>query len=192
MHISDWHATILSLVGLDNSGIDGIDQTELLFNGGSSTRDEIIFQIDSTFPQFLGNEAIRVGDYKLLRGFPGLYDGYESDGSLGFTHLVDFMRSKRGVHNNQTLARKEMEALKRGNYNFDWGAIAAYVKSVANVVQLYNVIGKYISPVVKKNGLMTLHRPITFNFFHPSNYTFHKYRESCIMPLIQPSNYKLS
>jgi hypothetical protein len=142
MHISDWHATILGMVGIDNSNIDGIDQTELLFNGGSSTRDEIIFQIDSTFPQFLGAEAIRVGDYKLLRGFPGLYDGYESDGSLGFTHLVDLISSKRGVHSNQTLAMKEIEALKRGSYNFDWGAIAAYVKKVSSVVQLYNVVGE--------------------------------------------------
>ena len=139
MHISDWFTTIMNVVGLDASGVDGVDQTELLFNGGSSARDEILFQIDSTFPQFLGAEAIRVGDYKLLRGFPGLFDGYESDDTLGFTHLVDIMTSKRNLNN--TVARREMEAFKRGNYNFDWGKIAGYIKSVANVVQLYNVVG---------------------------------------------------
>ena len=146
MHISDWHATIMSIVGLDASGVDGVDQTELLFNGGASNREEIIFQIDSTFPQFFGAEAIRVGDYKLLRGFPGFFDGYESDGSLGFAHSVDLMRSERNLTNS--LSTEEMEDITkkvgdRYRRYFNWGAMANYVQSVADVVQLYNVVGKH-------------------------------------------------
>jgi len=142
MHISDWHATILGMAGIDNSGIDGVDQSELLVNGGASAREEIILQIDSTFPQYLGSEAIRVGNYKLLRGFPGLFDGYESEGTLGFTHAVNLIGAKRHMPGNDTLSRRDVEAIKRGNYNFDWGAITAYVKKVADVVQLFDVVGK--------------------------------------------------
>ena len=142
MHITDWAATILSMAGVDNSGIDGVDQSELLVNGGASARDEILFQIDSTFPQRLGKEAVRVGNYKLLRGFPGLFDGYESEGSLGMTHMVDLIgASKRHLENSTVLAARDMQAMKRGNYNFDFASIDAYIKIIENHVQLYDVVG---------------------------------------------------
>ena len=142
MHITDWHATILGMAGIPDPSIDGVDQSELLVNGGASARQEIVFQIDSTFPQRLGNEAIRVGNYKLLRGFPGLFDGYESEGSLGMTHTVNLIGAKRHMSNETGFTKKDMLAIKRGNYNFDFAAIDAYIKKVADVVQLYDVVGK--------------------------------------------------
>lgn len=139
MHISDWHPTILNLAGEDASGLDGVDQTRMVLKGRRSARKEIIYQIDSTFPQFMGAEAIRVGKYKLIRGFPGLYDGYESDGSLGLTHEVDLINGKRS---NLTLSAATMQAIKRSSYEFDWEAIAQYINEVKDVVQLYNVVRK--------------------------------------------------
>ena len=68
-----------------------------------------------------------IGDYKLIKGYPGLYDGWEADGTLGFTHELDYLRT--GYR-------------KRGNYNFDYAAMAQYIAQVPDVYQLFNLAGK--------------------------------------------------
>ena len=40
-------------------GLDGVDQTKMLFYGGDSARDEIVYNIDNDFPQYLGAYGIR-------------------------------------------------------------------------------------------------------------------------------------
>ena len=39
--------------------LDGFDQTDMLLNGGSSKRDDIIFNIDSVDMPMMGQSAIR-------------------------------------------------------------------------------------------------------------------------------------
>merc|ERR1712044_31293 len=117
------------MAGADASGLDGVDQSDLLFNGGASARDEIVVQIDSTFPQLFGLGAIRVGDYKLIQGYPGLFDGWESDGNMMMTHAVDLVLG----------GGKKRTTAKRGNYAFDWGAILPYVSQSASAVQLFDI-----------------------------------------------------
>lgn len=60
--------------GLGSQGIDGFDQMEVLFNNGSTPRTEILLNIDP----IRKNEAIIVGDFKLIKGVSdhGRYDGW--------------------------------------------------------------------------------------------------------------------
>ncbi len=68
IHIQDWVPTLLSAIGessTDLGQIDGIDLWAMLsFGGKDSRRTELLHNIDDIY----GNEAIRVGDWKLLHG----------------------------------------------------------------------------------------------------------------------------
>ncbi|OWF53589.1 arylsulfatase B-like [Mizuhopecten yessoensis] len=77
MHAVDWNPTILSAAGGEpDSGIDGISQWENLKSNGSSPRTEFIYNLDDLAPYQNGHAAIRMGDYKLVVGYPGLYPGW--------------------------------------------------------------------------------------------------------------------
>jgi len=74
MHAVDWYTTVASLAkaSLENTGPlppDGFDMWNALSQGSSSPRVEMVLNI-------WGNNsgAIRVGDYKLLYGYPGSPD----------------------------------------------------------------------------------------------------------------------
>jgi len=137
-HISDWHTTILSMAGLDTSGLDGVDQTDLLLNNGASARDTIVNQIDSLDSSIFGTFTLRQGDYKIIVGFPGLMDGWENDATypLGFTHSVGYMMSGQ-----DTFKRSQARTYKRSEYDYDWDAIDAYCNdaSVKANIQVYNI-----------------------------------------------------
>jgi len=86
MYISDWFNTIVSMVGGDvNSELDSIDQSEFLLNGAPSARDSFIYNLDNHFAQPYGQAAIRVGDYKLIVGYPGDMEGA---GGYGGEHAI--------------------------------------------------------------------------------------------------------
>ncbi|ODN02400.1 Arylsulfatase J [Orchesella cincta] len=77
IHIQDWLPTILSAVGDDPSkaaGIDGIDMWDSIRLGLKSPRTELLHNIDDLY----GNEAVRVGRWKLLHGttYNGQWDGW--------------------------------------------------------------------------------------------------------------------
>jgi arylsulfatase B len=130
-HITDWHATVAAFAGADASGIDGVDQSALLLNGGASARSEMVYNIDSIFPGLFGTGAIRVGDFKLIKGYPGLFDGWESDGNMDQTHLLDLLNGgKRAVATTG----------KRSNYAFDFASIMAYIAQNSQAVQLFNIM----------------------------------------------------
>jgi hypothetical protein len=57
----------------------------------------------------------RVGDYKLIKGMPGLMDGYAG---------------------NLHMAADNFMAGKRMNYNFDFAAIFKYAKDHSNEVRI--------------------------------------------------------
>ncbi|KAK7480441.1 hypothetical protein BaRGS_00028360 [Batillaria attramentaria] len=73
IHAVDWFPTFLGLAGITPSEhIDGIDQWSMLSEGKPSKRKEFVYNIDEVDQ----NAAIRVGDYKLMKGEPGRYSGW--------------------------------------------------------------------------------------------------------------------
>jgi arylsulfatase A-like enzyme len=120
----DWFATFYAMAGgkQEDLDIDGVDQTEMLMNGEKSARDEIPLQIDSYLPSMFGAGAMRVGDYKLIKGMPGLMDGY-----AGNLHL----QQPNFLHGSPEE--------KRMNYNYDFGAIFAFAKNSVDNILLFNL-----------------------------------------------------
>ncbi|KAK7098549.1 arylsulfatase B-like [Littorina saxatilis] len=74
MHAVDWLPTIMSLVGGDTPpGIDGVSQWDSILTGAPSPRTQFVYNMDS-LPLF--HAAIRDGDWKLIQGSPGGYNGW--------------------------------------------------------------------------------------------------------------------
>ena len=82
MHVTDWFPTLVNLAGgtTDGLALDGFDMWETLSNGQASPRTEILHNIDPIdaywdrqFDHYhhCRAAAIRVGEWKLLRGCPG-------------------------------------------------------------------------------------------------------------------------
>lgn len=87
MHITDWLPTIISLAGgnpSDFRDFDGVDQSDMLINDADSARDGFLINYDDHFPQSYGDQGIRDGDFKLIRGYPGGVDGREGDICTGW------------------------------------------------------------------------------------------------------------
>lgn len=84
IHVVDWFPTIIAAAGgtLDdlNYSIDGVNQWDAIRTGGESARNEIVYNLDDTTFAWTGRAAIRVGDYKLVHGYPGaFYERYKPD-----------------------------------------------------------------------------------------------------------------
>ncbi|CAC5379761.1 ARSB [Mytilus coruscus] len=78
IHAVDWMPTILSAAGGGQvSGIDGVDLWPSISEGvPSSLRSEFIYNLDDSVVPIVGHAAIRMGDYKLIEGFAGAYNGW--------------------------------------------------------------------------------------------------------------------
>lgn len=157
MYVTDWFATLVSLGGgcTDDLHLNSYDQTDLILHNGPTRRHEFIYNLDDVVPQPFGMAAFRMGDYKLIIGYPGLYDGWDQDGNLGLTHILDeYGINPGGVDHtdgvqcfgfNQCGADLPQPSTggdrrRRGNYNFDWPAISRYAIAMSNRVTLYNVM----------------------------------------------------
>ena len=83
MHITDWYCTIVEgIAGIELSdnatkGLDGYDMWNVITQDEASPRTEILLQLNppryntsSPRPPFIGQAAIRVGDWKLITGQP--------------------------------------------------------------------------------------------------------------------------
>ncbi|CAL1291149.1 unnamed protein product [Larinioides sclopetarius] len=81
-HAVDWFPTLLHAAGAESvSGIDGIDQWDVISEDAEAVRHEIVYNIyDSDSPR----AAIRIENYKLIEGFPGKPSDWiaPQDGSL--------------------------------------------------------------------------------------------------------------
>ncbi|KAK3588141.1 hypothetical protein CHS0354_012199 [Potamilus streckersoni] len=77
IHAVDWNPTLVAVAGgQPDEDIDGINLWEEIRSGSASKRTEFVYHIDEIFTPFEGHEAIRVGDYKLIQGYPGPYPGW--------------------------------------------------------------------------------------------------------------------
>ncbi|RUS76368.1 hypothetical protein EGW08_015874 [Elysia chlorotica] len=76
MHIVDWYPTLAEAAGIpyDASDQDGVSQWQSLVSLATpSNREEVVYNLDLSWDPIQGRAAIRVGDYKLIAGYPGLY-----------------------------------------------------------------------------------------------------------------------
>lgn len=79
IHVADWLPTLVSIAGGQPApDVDGVDQSDMILNGGASKRDTIVYSLDMEHSPLFGQAAIRVGDYKLMWGHEGFSDGYGS------------------------------------------------------------------------------------------------------------------
>ena len=79
-----------------------------------------------------------MGKWKLITGYPGLFDGWESKDGVGLTHIVDLLPGAKKKSTN-----KKSSIDKKGNYAFDFGAIMNYISNHVHDVQLYNLKGEW-------------------------------------------------
>jgi len=101
IHVTDWLPTLVTLAGGDSKrliGIDGIDQWRALMMDKKSPRKNMLYNIDPFKDG--GNGAVRLGNYKLIRGDPGRPDGWIPAPAVAnieneeyFDHLQDIFKS---------------------------------------------------------------------------------------------------
>ncbi|XP_067667935.1 arylsulfatase B-like [Haliotis asinina] len=96
-HAVDYVPTILAAAGgKPDASIDGVSQWDSIRMGLPSKRTEFIYNLDDFFYPVTGHAAIRVGDMKLVDGYPGLYDNwYLPMNDTEDTPLEDFIFDQR-------------------------------------------------------------------------------------------------
>ncbi|KAK3596800.1 hypothetical protein CHS0354_036639 [Potamilus streckersoni] len=73
MHAVDWFPTLLHVAGATaDDSIDGLDMWPTISENTPSPRKEFVYNID----EILKNAAIRVGNYKLIEGSAGHFNGW--------------------------------------------------------------------------------------------------------------------
>ncbi|XP_046368365.2 arylsulfatase B-like [Haliotis rufescens] len=86
MHAVDWYPTLVELAGGENTDpkMDGVSQYDMLINGGSTKRNEFVYNIYDEREA----AAIRYGDLKLMQGNPGDHNGWAPLPHLGIDEGV--------------------------------------------------------------------------------------------------------
>ena len=74
-----------------------------------------------------------IGEYKLILGFPGKYDGWTTDNNIGVTSEVDIMGLKPTSSSRQ----------KRNTHSHGQADLDAYLELIDGFTQLYNVVGEF-------------------------------------------------
>merc|ERR1711879_415979 len=86
MHAVDWFPTIAEAAGIQykDPNQDGMSQWSAINSRGPAQRHEVIYNMDYHDDPVEGEAAIRVDDYKLIRGFPGRDQGWYKAASVGY------------------------------------------------------------------------------------------------------------
>ncbi|XP_067685529.1 arylsulfatase B-like [Haliotis asinina] len=95
IHAVDWLPTLTAAAGgTPESDRDGFNLWPSLSTGSPSPRTEVVYNYDSHTLPTEGHAAIRVGDYKLIDGYPGLYTGWykpeQVTSDLNLTNIKDW------------------------------------------------------------------------------------------------------
>lgn len=89
-HAVDWLPTLLHVAGGQaDSGIDGIDQWNMINGDVTAIRNEFIYNIYDTYT-LRTRGAIRVGDYKLIIGSGGSPSGWYPPPTVNCTNLSNY------------------------------------------------------------------------------------------------------
>ncbi|KAF6034753.1 hypothetical protein EB796_006926 [Bugula neritina] len=112
-HAIDWTPTLLHFAeGTTpiNSIFDGVDQFDMLTTGSPSKRTSFLYEINR-------GAAIRDGDYKLIVGFSGNFDGYSAQPGATSASVTSAVRKKRmagRAFSRRLRRRRQMGASNRG------------------------------------------------------------------------------
>ncbi|CAG5124532.1 unnamed protein product [Candidula unifasciata] len=123
IHAVDWFPTLVKALGINYTGTsqDGVNQWEAIISGGKSKRSEFVYNMDYDPLPVQGAVAIRVGDYKMIEGFPGAYQeryeiGAKDQGFAGtYTAELVFEWVAQSPYND-TLAAQLLFNLKDDPY----------------------------------------------------------------------------
>ena len=106
MHVSDWLPTLYTVAGGDSSrmgSIDGMDLWKALYANQTSPRSEILHNIDPLIP-FAA--ALRIGDYKLILGDPGMdWSGWYPPWGLA----DDKIKTNNNINTNNKYSNSDFE-----------------------------------------------------------------------------------
>ena len=113
-HVTDWYPTLLSMAGVKKDDIpvpgkplDGVDVWENIvsgdYRGENGPRKEMLYALDDVVTDlarqlkgapnmFVQVAVLRIGDWKLIEGYPGRGDWYGEDPSLAWP--VDYIMGK--------------------------------------------------------------------------------------------------
>ncbi|XP_070200208.1 arylsulfatase B-like [Littorina saxatilis] len=122
IHAVDWFPTILELADIkEEGGIDGVSQLQTITGGAASRRTEFVYNID----EVNNISAIRYGDFKLIKGGAGDYNGWypppKLDGSTPDLPIADdtkipeymLFNVKEDPTEHNDLSEKDPENLQR-------------------------------------------------------------------------------
>ena len=136
-HGTDWYVSVLSLAGVSMADIttqtgplppDGMNILPALLANASSPRTEIVHNIDERSAHSLKQSAIRVGDWKLIVGYPGC-------SSAGRNTPGNQNNAKGGCYNGVDFAWKPPEMTQPG---FDVGVAFTEPAPCSKSPCLYN------------------------------------------------------
>ena len=132
-HQTDWYPTILSLAGGEvHDALDGVDQTDFLFHGKESARKEVALHYDQYDGPAYGRGAVRSGKWKLIKGYPGEWNGYDGqDVGLYATWKQESLMDLPAPHQNSHH--------KRGGWGVDVATLKRYTASVEDSILLFDL-----------------------------------------------------
>ena len=95
MHMVDWVPTLIQIGGgVVPEGLDGLDQSEAIWKGAASPRDDMVYNIDeggmvgvTAKQEAKWQIGVRKGSYKLISGSPKMLKRDGSDKGLVNTNI---------------------------------------------------------------------------------------------------------